>query len=138
MALTNGNHKLVVAETHNAFRNYNGKSGPIYIHKITFTNGDIGEYHTTKPTQEDFVVNKEVEFTCDVKVNGQYTNYKISIKKENNFGGGKSFGGANGKQQVAIAALNAAIKVFELGKIEKDAIEPTMKRFYELINKTSE
>lgn len=73
-------------------RSYNGKNGTIYIHFIKFE-GDqenkTWEYHSQKTTCDKFKVGESATFITEVKVNGQYTNYKISPAKQDGFSGGK-------------------------------------------------
>ena len=68
----------------------------IYYHKITFDNGDTGEFSTSANPQIKFAVGVEATYTIEPKtkegvvVKDKFGNetYVIDIFKENNFGGG--------------------------------------------------
>lgn len=64
-------------------RSYNGQNGTTYIHLIKFEGSDQAwEYHSLKQQCEKFKVGETQTFDTDVKVNGQYTNYKIKPAKD--------------------------------------------------------
>jgi hypothetical protein len=131
--LTTGNHKLTPAVVILA-GDYTGQNGKIYKHKVTFTNGDYGEYHSKSETQSYFVKDKEVEFECEVKTNGTYTNYKIKPIKDNPNGKPGFFGGGNNKAVLAAAALNASIVLYQNKEITKDDIQNVTKNFYQFLS----
>jgi len=94
-------------------RSVGGKDPMVFVHGITLENDpQEWEYHSFKQTCEVFVPTQEATFTTEVKVNGNFTNYKISpVRVEKKaFGGGFSGGGAKyePKQQEIITALSCA------------------------------
>lgn len=97
-------------------RSYDGKNGKNYIHMITLEEGVViegdlvleGEYHSQKPTCENFVAGQEATFETEKRVNGQYTNYKFKPVRaafSNGFKGGKKM---EPKDQGTITALSCA------------------------------
>lgn len=72
------------------------------------------EYHTSKVPQTDFVQGQEATFITEVKVNGNYTNYRIKpVKTQVSSGGGggfkKGFSGGNAKtpEQNRLASIQS-------------------------------
>lgn len=138
--LTNGTHKKTVAQVEHSKNKYQGRDGNIYVHKVTFTDGTYGENHTKSEQCKDFVANQEVEFICEVKVNGNYTNYKIKFEKDKkgNFGGGgsgRTFTPNNdGKYMAAAKCIELSILAVEKGVIKDNQISETTTKFYKLIS----
>lgn len=137
--LTNGNHRKRVTAVTEKHRTYSGKNGEIFIHKVTFDDGSEGEHHSSKPNSEFFKVGIEADFECEVKVNGQYTNYKIKPIKDNNngFKGGFSGkGGYNdsGKWLAATESFKASIELLKLQHITLTQIAEQTKRNFQIIS----
>jgi hypothetical protein len=136
--LTNGTHRKRVKLVKENARNYNGQKGTVYIHMITFDDDSTGEHHSTKQQSEFFKQGLEVDFECEVKVNGQYTNYKIKPVKFNSFPpktgsyGGNSIESA--KWQAAGLSLDIAAKLVISGKIDINKIVDQAKRNYQIIS----
>ena len=128
--LTTGRHKKTVANVILG-QSYTGQNGLIHKHKITFTDGDSGEYHSTSDTQNYFVQNKEVEFECEVKINGGYTNYKLKPIKD--APGKAPFKPASPNGMLAVAALNASIELYKAKEIPKEKVEDATRNFYKLL-----
>ena len=87
--------------------------------------GDDKTYNYLAKTnpQNQFEVGKEVEFTVEEKVNGQYTNYNIKpVKKAFAFGGG---GGVNKADADRRVALQCAVDMLCAGKITEKQLKPT-------------
>lgn len=74
-------------------KEYDGRNGHIHVHMVK-VEGDPEEweYHSLTPECKKFTPKEEATFTTDVRVNGQYTNRKISpvtdMAKPKKFGGG--------------------------------------------------
>ncbi|MFN7911023.1 MAG: hypothetical protein ACK5QC_04310 [Bacteroidota bacterium] len=87
-------------------KNYAGKFGTVFIHKVTFENGDSGEFHSKSETCEKFKEGQEYDYTIEKKENvhnGQtYTNYYIKPVESNNGSGFK----AAQKDEGVITALS--------------------------------
>lgn len=135
--LTNGRHTKKVAEVQQAASTYNGQNGKIYKHIVVFEDGTKGEHHSTKETSQEFIVGNEITFDCEIKQNGNYTNYKIKPVKDQKFGGGggKSYGSSdNGKWVAAIECLKMAIDAAKSDKIKKEEIEPTAKKYFQVVS----
>ena len=95
----------------NAKKSYVGRNGNVFVHGITIE-GDPQEYeyHSLQETCTKFVPTQEATFTTEVKVNGAYTNYKISPVAPLKPAGGGFSGGAKkdyGKDQEVISALSS-------------------------------
>ncbi len=135
--LTNGKFKKRVKEVFQNAKNFSGQKGTIYIHKITFEDGSSGEYHSQKDTCTKFTAGNEAEFECEVKVNGQYTNYKIKPVDANggNFrGGGASINVSElGRYYAATESYKMAFEMMGKGLIQKEQLVPAAKRHFELI-----
>lgn len=80
-------------------KNYVGKNGQIYVHGVT-VEGDPQEweYDSQQDKCTKFTPGIEATFTTEVKVNGNYTNYKIKPVFTNKpaFGGAVGGGGFKG------------------------------------------
>jgi hypothetical protein len=53
-------------------RSFNTQYGQMFVHAITFGNGDSGEYNSKSETQDKFVIGKEVKYTIEPNSNPQY------------------------------------------------------------------
>lgn len=58
-------------------RSYDGKYGKMYIHHISFENGDAGEYSSKKEEQNFFKVGEAVDYTIEP---GNGPDYPMRIK----------------------------------------------------------
>lgn len=99
-------------------RTYTGINGTLYVHMITLAEPVDGvtewEYHSKTPQCTKFTAGAETTFTTTVKVNGKYTDYKISPVMAPPGGGAPTGGGARfgsvreTKDEGKITALSAA------------------------------
>lgn len=136
--LTNGTFKKKVKEIQNKIKEYTGANGTIYYHKIIFDDGSQGTYGSKSETCTKFVIGVEAEFTCEVKVNGQFTNYNIKPVQA----GGPGFRGGNGGGGVDMK-LYAATESFKLAKqtaekspspLSKEDLVKIAKSYYDVIS----
>lgn len=63
-------------------RSYNTQNGQLYVHEITFENGDKGGYSSKSETCTKFTEGQEASYTIETKQNGQYTNVIIKPATE--------------------------------------------------------
>lgn len=69
-----------ITQVMEAFRNFNGQQGMIYVHAIKFegdTENKAWEYHSKSATCDKFKVGETTTFETEIKVRGQYTDYRI-------------------------------------------------------------
>jgi hypothetical protein len=64
-------------------KEHTGSYGPVYYFTIKFANGDSGAYGSKSKDQTAFILDKEVEYTIESKVNGNYTNHYIKLPVTN-------------------------------------------------------
>lgn len=134
--LTNGRHKKMVSEVQQNARSYDGKNGKIYIHMVTFADGSKGEYHSSSDTNKKFAIGQDVEFECEVKVNGQYTNYKIKpVDNGGGFGGNRG-GGVDMKLYAATESFKLAKQTAEKNPtpLTKEQLVEIAKSYYNAIS----
>lgn len=93
-------------------KSFNGNYGEMFVHEITFENGDKGQYLSKSNPQNKFVQGNEVEYEFSITQNGQFTNTSIKpIKDPATFvatkqrGGNESFALSYAKD-MAVAYLN--------------------------------
>ena len=130
-------------------RSVGGKDPMVFVHGVTLE-GDPQEweYHSLKQTCEVFVPTQEATFTTEVKVNGNFTNYKISpVRVEKKaFGGGGFSGGfksnpeADERRQkmiIAQSSLSSAVAFYgeTTGKSEEKVFEFAGKMYEWVLNK---
>lgn len=63
-------------------RSYNTQNGMLYVHEVTFENGDRGGYSSKSETCTKFTEGQEANYTIETKVNGQYTNVVVKPATE--------------------------------------------------------
>lgn len=63
-------------------RTYPSQHGQMYVHEITFDNGDKGSYASKTDTCTKFTEGNEAAYTIETKVNGQYTNIIVKPAQE--------------------------------------------------------
>lgn len=96
---------------------YDGKHGTLYIHKVSFENGDSGEYLSKAQQQDKFVAGQEAEYTIErgpdyqglpqYKVKPYYDPGAVS-GSGSSYGGGSYSGKSYGKgNNVSFAASYA-------------------------------
>jgi hypothetical protein len=64
-------------------KEHTGSYGTVYYFTIKLANGDSGEYGSKSKDQTAFILDKEVEYTIESKVNGNYTNHYIKLPVTN-------------------------------------------------------
>jgi hypothetical protein len=95
-------------------RSYNTQNGTCYVHRITFTNGDSGDYNSKSPKCEKFKQGVETEYTIETKVNGQYTNVLIKpVSTQSATGGGFKAQPKDEGKIVAQSCLNYATQFYQ-------------------------
>lgn len=125
----------------------NPKGGTIYYHKVTFENGDSGEYGSSTPQCIKFVVGQVADYEKEIKVNGQYTNVKIIPAKTGApaaGGGGYSKGGGSGYQKdmsweipiqkaiIAQSCMSRAVEVCTgMGKVDDATVLAMTKKLFD-------
>lgn len=98
--------------------------GEYHVFEITFDNGDKGNYISKSKEQTTFKEGVEVEYTIEVKENGNYKNYTIKPVKANGFIPGKG----NPSYEHKRVALKCATDLVCSGKVpEKDLIHAAEK-----------
>lgn len=107
-----------------------GANGDLHIYAIKIE-GDDKKYTflSNKNPQTAFEVGKEVEFTVEEKVNGQYTNYNIKPVKKPFVGGFGGGGGVSKSDADRRLALQCAVDMLCAGKIEPKELRPTFDKF---------
>lgn len=106
-----------------------GKYGPFAVFTITFENGDSGDYMAKSKDQNTFVIGQEVEYTKEVKQNGNYTNTIIKPKQIDRGGKFQNPAGMNKR-----CALENAVALCVAGKIEKKEIGTYSDNFNKWLN----
>ena len=95
-------------------RSYNTQNGTCYVHRITFENGDTGDYNSKSATCEKFKQGVETDYTIETKVNGQYTNVLIKpVSTQANGGGGFKSQPKDEGKIVAQSCLNYATQFYQ-------------------------
>ena len=74
-------------------RSFNSQFGTMYVHLVSFDNGDAGEYNSKSQTCDKFTEGVDTDYTIEVKVNGNFKNTIIKPVKVDTFSGGSKFGG---------------------------------------------
>lgn len=101
--------------THAAYsRSYEGKYGKMYVHKIEFENGDVGEYSSKKEEQNFFKVGQEAKYTIEPSSNIEFLD-KIKPVYEDKKGFGKK-APANNKSFALAYAKDIAVALLGQGK----------------------
>jgi hypothetical protein len=124
------NRKAIVKST--VFKkSFDGKYGETFVHEVTFDNGDKGEYLSKSNPQTSFVVGKEVEYTIEEKVNGNYKNNSIKpAKAMNGFVPGKG----NPSYEHRRVALRCAVDLVAAGKCDIGKIKEYAGAFMKFLN----
>lgn len=68
-------------------KQYSGKTGPIFIHKIRFEGDEknmIWEHHSSSEVCDKFKEGEVATFETEIVVRGQYTDYKIKLPRQGN------------------------------------------------------
>ncbi len=108
---------------------YNGNNGVVFYHKITFENGDTGQYGSKSETCEKFTVGQEADYTIEKKENGQYVNYVIKPIQGavNSFNGGSAKVNKDSGIITYLSCLSSACLFYQrnLQATEKDVLEFT-------------
>lgn len=99
-------------------KSHSSANGLFYIFEITMDNGDKGSYLSKSETQDKFVEGKEVEYTIEEKVNGNYKNYSIKPV----MAAGSGFPKGNPIYEHKRTALKCAVDLCCADKIEKKDI----------------
>ena len=122
--------KKSIVKSVNFKKEGDGQYGKWYSFTVTFENGDSGDYLGKSNPQDKFIEGKEVEYTIEAKVNGQYTNYSIKpVQAQGNFPK------ANPAHEHKRTALKLAIDVWLAGKIEGDKVESMADRLFNYLSK---
>lgn len=111
---------------------FSGKNGLAYIFDITFDNQDTGQYFSNSEKQDVFQEGKEIEYTIEQKINGNYTNYSIKPVKT----GGNGFvpGKGNPAYEHKRVALKCATDLVCAGKIEEKSLIPAAEKMMTFLN----
>lgn len=99
-------------------KSHSSQNGLFYIFEITMDNGDKGSYLSKSETQDKFVEGKEIEYTIEEKVNGNYKNYSIKPV----MAAGAGFPKGNPIYEHKRTALKCAVDLCCADKIEKKDI----------------
>lgn len=102
-------------------RSYQSKFGEMFVHEITFENGDKGDYNAKGKDQDKFVPGKEVEYTIETKINGNFTNVIIKpVSDKPAVGGGFKAGTRSGNESFALSyAKDLGVAQIAAGKLVK-------------------
>lgn len=111
-------------------KSINTQYGESYIFDITMDNGDSGQYFSKTQDQSKFQQGKEVEYTIEKKVNGQYTNFSIKPVQLNGFTPGKG----NPSYEHRRTALKCSVDLAIAGKIELGKIATYADSFMKFLN----
>lgn len=106
-----------------------GAKGFYAIFEITFDNAEKGDYFAKTNPQTDFKEGVEIEYQIEKKVNGNFTNYVITLPYAGK--GGKGFNPAASNKQTA---LLCAVHLCCSDKIEKAKIYETANNFLKYLN----
>lgn len=106
-----------------------GTNGMYYIHEITFDNGDKGKYFSKSETQDTFQAGKEIEYTIEEKINGNYTNYSVKPVRPA-FVPGKG----NPSYEHRRTALKCSVDLVVAGKIELNKVSEYATSFMKFLN----
>ena len=106
-----------------------GKFGKWYLFEVLFEGDDKKyQYMGKSADQNKFVAGQEAEFTVEEKENNGYKNYVIKPVQQGGFGGGMN-NGARLELDKKIAALNAAVQLVAVGKIDLAKLKETRDKF---------
>ena len=113
----------------NFSREYETQHGHFFVHSISFSNGDSGEYSSKSKEQTKFVVGQEADYTIDASNPA----YAAKIKPVSTYvGGGGSNGQAEPGRQNSIqrqTALKIASECVDINKHGIDALFTVADRF---------
>lgn len=105
--------------------------GEYHVFEVTFDNGDKGNYLSKTKEQTTFKEGVEVEYTIEVKENGNYKNYTIKpVQKANGFVPGKGNPAIEHKR----VALKCAVDLACNDKIDKKDIATWSESFMKFLN----
>lgn len=107
-----------------------GQKGPYHIFTVTFDNGDSGDYISNANPQTAFVQGQAVDYTKEVKVNGQYTNTSIKTLQSSNGG----FKGSNPVQINKRTALECAVEHLKGTKVSPEQVFKLADQFNAWLN----
>ena len=123
--------KNVVSKILHNTRTFTTQNGQMFVHQITFENGDQGEYNSKSETCSKFHEGQEASYTIETKVNGKYTN--VLIKPATEFiPNATGFKAKSGSDQSF--ALSYA-KDFACSQIEAGAVNMTAEKVIEVAEK---
>jgi len=116
----------------------NGKNGMWYSFNVGFENGDAGKYFASANPQTYFKLNEEAEYTKETTTNttatGTYTNVRISPIKAQGGAGFKQWGGGSPTAANKRTALECAVSLAVVGKIEVKDIGATAVKYNTWLN----
>lgn len=106
----------------NFLKSFDGKYGTMYVHAISFDNGDNGEYLAKTMDQDKFVVGQSAEYTIEAK--GEYQGvpqFKVKpyLAQQGNYtggGGGYSKRGGNNSSFALSYAKDLAVAHIGAGR----------------------
>lgn len=116
-------------------RQYEGPSGTIFYHNITFENGDSGQYGSKTEKCTKFTVNTEADYTIEEKQTGQYKNYTIKPVQQSTGGGGGRFQPRDENLIVAQSSLGYACTLLQQSSkaMDTEYVLATAERFYQFV-----
>jgi hypothetical protein len=129
--------KDVVSNAVYTGRSFDTQYGKMYVHAISFGNGDSGEYNSKSEQQDKFVVGQEVKYTITPNSNPQYA---ARIKPVNDFqqsaGGGfqKKDNTATQRSIERQQALKLAIEYAGQAQANLEGTLATAEAFYQWIS----
>lgn len=104
------------------------KDSHIFNVKVKDDNRELQYWSKVNPC--DLKEGEEVEGEIETKVNGQYTNHTLKVKK-----GGKFGGGANPEVTKKVAALTNSVNLIIAGKLDLKHLEESCDRMLAILNK---
>lgn len=106
-------------------REYSGKYGTIYIHDITFEDGNTGEYHGKEKILAKFIEGREYDYTIEAVTNGTHTSNRIKRTDTYNPNQSNMNYQDDPKKQlriVKLVALECALEYAEINLVEDKAL----------------
>lgn len=101
-------------------RSYQSQHGTMYVHRITFENGDEGDYSSKQNVCSKFTVGQVADYTIEIRMNGAYENVIIKPVQSQQGGYGQNqFSGKRfaGNESLALSyAKDFSIAYIEKGK----------------------
>ena len=106
-----------------------GAKGFYAIFEITFDNAEKGDYFAKTNPQTEFKEGVEIEYQIEKKVNGNFTNYVVTLPYSG--GSKKAYSPEASNRQ---CSLTNAVNLCIAGKIEKEKIYETASKFMKYLN----